>query len=197
MKLESLRKHVSRPATDSSQGGFVVLLDRIGKTCVQKDTGSWVKDHNEVLMDFEEAVWVRFQNAPDYVLKKLRLTPGSWNTDTNREGDDTWCGMNCLSGEGLERYIRERRAMETRYAELVAQEPRLACAAVKAACWKKLTLVRGTGPTTENWSYSDDHPGVYTDEASSWSREIAPSLWLEGRHSCGGPTRHWVVVAPL
>lgn len=165
--------------------GFAKTLDRAGQAA---------KDMKE----FHQNVWVRFRNAPDYILKKLRGTPGTWNTLEARDGNPSWCGMRRATGESLVQYIYDRRIAENRFAAIIAAYPRCNCAEVRKACWNfNLAVRNGDGPTVQNWTYSDTHPGVYSDEAWTSSKEVAPGVHLEMSHACLGRTRAWVIIAPI
>ena len=167
----------------AQQGGFATLLDRVGRA-------------SDSLDSFKESVWARFASAPDYILRKLRHTAGTWNEETARDGNLEWCGMCALSGEDMEEYVRRRRVAERRFATLCARSERLRLETLRQSCFhREVEVVVGDGPTVENWSYSDDHPGSYSDEAWTSSREIAPGVWLEKRHACLGTTRAWVILS--
>lgn len=169
----------------AQSGKFAVTLDRMGAA-------------SETLNEFVAAAWVRFGNAPDYVLRKLAQTPGTWNTPEGREGNPQWCGMCAESGESLATYVRARRIWEADMARLASIDPRLAGERVWQTVkrHRDVQVVRGDGPTTTNWSFMDGRDGEYTDCAWSSSEEIAPGIWLEKKHACMGRTRAWFVIAP-
>lgn len=64
--------------------------------------------------------------------------------------------------------------------------------------WHRLRLALPSyaeeAPALTNWTFSDDHPGIYTDEAWTASEEVAPGVWYERKHACLGQTRNWFTV---
>lgn len=184
----AMNNHVCQ-TIPAQAGGFSNLFDRIGANSFS-------------VTEFKEKIWVRFSTAPDYILKRIRETPGSWNVDQgeggSRDGHKEWCGMCCETGESLFTYIHKRRLAEARFMGLITQNPRLNCSAIRTACWGyDLQIQMGNGPTVRNWSYSDDHPGSYSDEAWTSSEEVAPGVYLEKRHACMGRTGAWLIIGPV